>query len=362
MKPDADILQQQFDFPGPVQTIEALGSGHIHDTYIVTCGDPASTRWVLQKFNNQVFKNPSEVASNIWMVLEHCARSVSNTSLQPLRVFKTKDGKFMYRSEQGAYWRVFNYIEGSESFDRVTHPDQAYGAAHAFGSFIGLLSGLNPEKLHTTITDFHNINQRFQQLENAVKADRVGRVNLQQEEITFAFHRGQQVKEYYRQTDDETIPLRVTHNDTKINNVLFKKGTTTAICVLDLDTVMPGLLLYDFGDMARTFCNNSDENEKADNVFFRTNIFEVLCQGFFNSFKTPLEQAETDSLKFGPWWMTYIMGIRFLTDFLSGDIYYKVSFPNQNLVRARNQFKLLTDIENKQVEINQIIDHRKTTL
>jgi Ser/Thr protein kinase RdoA (MazF antagonist) len=271
-----NFVDQEFDLPGPVQKISSLGSGHIHDTYLIACGDQASSRFVLQKFNDYVFRNPQQVAANIWLVLDHVLKTKSDPE-QTLHILKTKDDSLLYHSDNGDYWRVFNYISGSDSFEQVTHPDQAFGAASAFGTFIRLLNGLDPQQLFTTIPDFHNLEVRFKQLKNALDADPVKRSSQYQEEVEFAADRQNRVAEYSMRVTKSGVPLRITHNDTKISNVLFKKGTTSAICVIDLDTVMPGLLLYDFGDMARTFCNSILEDEEAHQAEIRLDIFKALC-------------------------------------------------------------------------------------
>lgn len=351
-----DFLEQEFELPGSIISISSLGSGHIHDTYLVTCQDPGSSKFVLQKFNHLVFVQPEQVAANIRLVYRHFQASKDATSLVPLELFETKSGQPLYKSSQGDYWRLFNYIDRSDSYDQVYHRDQALGGAIAFGSFIQALHELDPGDLFTTIPDFHSLKHRFKQLTEAVSEDRVNRVDQYRSEVEFALKRESMVLHLTELAEADEIPTRVTHNDTKINNVLFRKDTTEAISVIDLDTVMPGLLLYDFGDMARTFCNNALEEESAQKAFFRMNMFEALCEGFFQGIKFRLSRAEIDSLKSGPWWMTYIMGIRFLADFINGDIYYKISYELQNLDRARNQFSLLSDIEKKQTQIDQMVD------
>ncbi len=356
MKEDFSFLDQEFEFPGPVRNISSLGSGHIHETFLVTCSDTISSKFVLQKFNQKVFKHPLEVMSNIAQVLQHLNQANSASTLEPLHIIKTRNGDLIYKDQSDIFWRVYNFIDQSDSFDKVTHSEQALGAARAFGQFFKLLNGLNPQNLFTTIPDFHDLGIRFQQLEKTVAKDRVGKVDQYKKEVAFALSRGPQVAEYSKLLNDHQIPIRVTHNDTKINNVLFKQGTTQGICVVDLDTIMPGLLLYDFGDMGRTFCNSVFEEGKAEDAIFRINIFQSLCDGFFSTIGIPLSKEEIESLKAGPWWMTFIMGIRFLTDFLSGDIYYKIGYAHQNLDRARNQFNLVADIERKQVEIGDILD------
>lgn len=296
--------------------------------------------------------------NNISKVLDHIHRINPMESFQNLHIVPTRNGNLIYQDNTGKYYRLYNYLSHTESMDRVTHGGQARGGARAFGQFIQLLTGLDPKELYITIPDFHNLKIRFSQLQRSISLDRVGRSAQCKNEIEFVLGREALVRKYSDLMDHPQVPFRVVHNDTKINNVLFKAGTNKGICIVDLDTVMTGLLLFDFGDMARTFCSNALEDETGHEVLFRLNIFEPMCEGFFSGLKTPPKKMEIESLKTGPWWMTGIMGIRFLTDFLSGDIYYKIDYPNQNLERARNQLDLLKDIELKQPQIEAIIDAR----
>ena len=346
---------REFHLPGSTEDISSLGSGHIHDTFLITCADVGRSKFVLQKFNDLVFKNPVEVMSNIAMVLDQINRLHDDT-LAPLKIITTRNGKLIYQDQSGNFWRIYNFIDNSDSFDQVERPEQAYGAANTFGRFFKLISELDPNALYTTIPDFHHLGKRFQQLKTAIDNDVVGKVAQYRNVVDFALSREPNVFEYIKLLDHNLVPTRVTHNDTKINNVLFQKGTTKGICVLDLDTIMPGLLLYDFGDMGRTFCNSVMEEGNAEEALFRIEIFQSLCEGFFSTIGIQLSDEEINSLKIGSWWMTFIMGIRFLTDFLSGDVYYKIGYANHNLDRARNQFNLVKDIEIKQEQISSIID------
>jgi thiamine kinase-like enzyme len=355
------FLEHQFDLPGSIKDISSLGSGHIHDTFLITCSDKDNSEFVLQKFNQKVFKNPLEVMSNIDKVLDHINRTHQSGSLEPLHIIRTRNHQLIFQDQQKNVYRLFNHIGHSESFDQVTHPEQARGGARAFGQFFELLSGLDPHDLYITIPEFHNLRTRFKQLQDAVDSDEARRVHQFKKEVEFAFKREPQVIQYSQFMENHEVPYRVTHNDTKINNVLFRKGTTEGICVVDLDTIMPGLLLFDFGDMGRTFCNAVLEEDSAENALFRLDMFKAVCDGFFGSIKTPLSSEEIESLKIGPWWLTYIMGIRFLADLLNGDIYYKINYPLQNLDRARNQLNLVADIEKKQSEINAIVEASVST-
>ncbi|GJM28111.1 MAG: aminoglycoside phosphotransferase [Cyclobacteriaceae bacterium] len=355
MEHEAALAERQFEFPGPVVNISPFGSGHIHDTYLISCSDTDSSRFVLQKFNHNVFKNPQQVMINIQKVLSHLDQP---SRLEPMQIIRTRQGELLYQSDDGVYWRVFSYLDHSESFDQLLNRQQAREAAGAFGCFLEMLSEMDSEELYTTIPDFHHLGTRFDQLKEATRSGSEKRMKTCPKQIEFALSKEPQVIKFCKFLNHPKVPKRVTHNDTKLNNVLFKQGTTQAFSVIDLDTVMPGLLLYDFGDMARTFCNSVPEEGEASQVLFRMDYFEALCEGFFSNFRLNLQTMELNSLKAGPWWMTFIMGIRFLTDYLLGDVYYKINYPEHNLNRAENQFALLADIENKQSIINENIDRQ----
>lgn len=355
-------LQEVFEYfrlAGPVDAVQSFGSGHIHDTYLLTCKGTARHQYILQKFNHRVFKDPEKVMENIHRVIEHIQNkpSAQKKHLQSLTIIPTCSGSRILQIDKESYWRVFKYIDHSYSIDKVTQPVEATEAALAFGLFLDLLRDMNVYQLHRTIENFHHVGKRFEQLEQSISKDPLKRVQDNPMEISFAKSRKNQVRFLSSLIDGDSLPLRVTHNDTKINNVLFQENSTTGICVVDLDTIMPGYLMYDFGDMARTFCNPLNEDDPAQGVSFRMEIFEALCEGFFKGFGQGMDRLEIESLVYAPWLMTFIMGIRFLGDYFGGDIYYKISYPSHNLDRARNQFKLVQEIERKQKDITSVI-HR----
>jgi len=347
--PGKALVEDNFALPGPVSTITSLGSGHIHDTFVVTCSDRSGSSYVLQRFNHRVFQYPEQVMNNIDKVLRHLDKPCG---LQKIEVIRTKDDKLLYRSAQGVYWRMFTYLENSEAIDQLLRPVQATAAARAFGAFINAMEAIDPNELFVTIPDFHNLPARFDKFKSVLSSTSQQRRSSSGPLVDWVLSREIRVEQLAKFLNHPQIPIRVTHNDTKINNALFKKGTNQAIAVIDLDTVMPGLLLYDFGDMARTFCSSAFEEESPEPPEFRTDYFKALCEGFFSSFKQQISPEELASIEAGPWWMTFIMGIRFLTDYLEGDVYYKTTHPMQNLARAKNQLDLLIDIEKKQESIN----------
>jgi len=268
--------------------------------------------------------------------------------------------EYWYQDEQHDYWRCFHFIDHSITLERVENGRQAQEAAKAFGNFMVALSGFEPSALHITIQDFHNIGKRLNDLDEAVYSDRLSRRSRATDEIKKVAEMKNIASEFLSVRAD--LPIRVTHNDTKINNVLFDANTGKGLCVIDLDTVMPGTLLSDFGDMVRTFTSPSEEDEKdLSKVFFRPEIFIALSQGFLEETVHILSQVEKNNLILGGKIMIYMQAIRFLTDFLAGDLYYKTDYPEHNLVRTRNQLKLLNSFlkhERKAEEFLQLIIQR----
>ncbi len=348
-------LLAHFQLEGELEKFVPMGSGHIHDTLLIELHSPRQ-KVVLQRFNDQVFQRPHEVMLNIVKVTEHLrlhGESIRESG-KSLKVISTIEGETILKADE-AYWRLFNYIENSYVIDKVTESSQAREGALAFGRFCQALLDFPPNELNTTIEDFHNLVKRYDQLAKAADQDPLGRVTEYPKPLKFALSRKPRVEKLHKLAFSSGLPLRVTHNDTKINNVLFDRDSAQGICVVDLDTVMPGLVLYDFGDMARTFCNAVYEEDPWQEANFNMEVFASMCEGFLKPLKPYLSPAELNSLTQGPWYLTYIMGIRFLADFYRGDTYYKIDHPLQNLQRAQNQFQLLRDIENKQSIIDKMI-------
>jgi aminoglycoside phosphotransferase (APT) family kinase protein len=338
----------RFSLPGTLLTAERFGSGHINDTFVATY-DQAGTRvrYILQRVNRHVFKNVPELMENISRVSTHIEskNSPSGSHRAPI-LSKTPDGLPYHQTPDGDFWRVCRFIEGARTYDVVEDPRQAYEAARAFGRFQQALSDLPGGRLQETIPHFHDTPQRLENLRNAAEEDVAGRKHEVLAELEFAFSRESEVSRLLDLMAAGEIPERVTHNDTKLNNVMLDEKTGEGICVIDLDTVMPGLSLYDFGDLVRFAANTASEDEPdLTKVDVSLPIFEAIVEGYIAGAGDILTDAEWNNLVFACKLMTYEVGIRFLTDYLQGDIYFKIHHPGHNLERARNQLRLVDRIE-----------------
>lgn len=331
------------------------GNGHINDTYIVH----AKPDYILQRINKNTFTNPPELMENIKGVTEFLRNKIveagGNPDRETLTLIYTTDGLPYYHHTDGEYYRMYKFIEGAKSVDVIENPDQLYHAARAFGKFQRMLADYPAEKLHETIVDFHNTVVRYDQFKTALANDKMGRAATAQDEIKFVLDREQDAGVVVNAIKDGKIPLRVTHNDTKINNVLLDDVTGEGVCVIDLDTVMPGSLLYDYGDALRSGGSSGAEDEKdLDKIFFRVDNFTAFTKGFLEELTT-ITDEELALLPFSIKLMTLECGSRFLADYLNGDTYFKTKYPEHNLVRARTQFKLVKDIEDHMDELNKIV-------
>ena len=334
---------------------DRYGNGHINDTYLTL---PMQN--ILQRINTDVFKNPDELMENILGVTEFLrekiVKSGGNPERETLSVVKTLDGNSYYKNENGDCYRMYKFIDGSKTVDCNPTPEELCNAAKAFGKFQKMLNDYPAHKLHETIVDFHNTPDRFKKLKEAIENNLAGRRDSVQAEIDFALSCESWISKVTDGLADGSIPLRVTHNDTKINNVLFDAQSGEAICVIDLDTVMPGSLLYDFGDALRIGAATADEDETdLSKVEFDLNMFESFTKGFFEEMKDCLTKRETELLAFSAKLLTYECGIRFLTDYLNGDTYFKIHREHHNLDRARTQFKLVADMEKKAEQMEAIV-------
>lgn len=339
--------------------IEPYGNGHINDTYL--CEN--TPRYILQKINSNVFKKPDEVMENIYKITKHLRKKIEayggNPDRETLTVIPTIDGKNFYKDSEDNYFRMYTFVENSLSYDFVENPIQLYHAGKAFGKFQNMLSDFPADELHETIIDFHNTPERVNQLLTAEKNDDAGRRASVEKELNFA----KKYAEKYANLicsglNDGSIKLRVTHNDTKLNNVLFDANTKEGLCVIDLDTVMPGSLLCDFGDALRFGASSSAEDETdLDKVYFDLEKFEQFAKGFLEEVASCLTEREIELLPYSALILTYECGIRFLADYLNGDKYFKIHRENHNLDRARNQFKLVYDIESKLEDMKKIVSN-----
>lgn len=357
LKHDVRAVARQFQIHGDFLGAEPYGSGHINDTYCVRFDQGGTrVRYIFQRINHDIFKNPAALMENIRRVTMHLEKK-SADELQRSRCVLTLipscDGHPFYRDEQGNYWRAYIFIENARTFDAVESPKQAFEAAKAFGNFQKLLADLPAPRLHDTIPDFHHTPKRFAALEKAIEADAFNRAKRAKPEIEFALrHKG-----ICGALLEAKLPERVTHNDTKFNNVMLDDATGEGICVIDLDTVMPGLALYDFGDMVRTTTSPVKEDERdLSKVQVQFPMFEALARGYLSSASEFLTNAEKRFLAFSGRLITFEIGIRFLTDFLAGDAYFKVHRDGHNLDRCRAQFKLVESIEQQEEKMNGLLE------
>lgn len=347
-------IVKHFEFEGDFIEAVPYGSGHINDTFAATFkkSDGTFHRYILQRINHRVFKNPEELMENITKVTKHISKKVKkiggNPERETLNVIPTGEGKSFFKTETGEYWRGYVFIEQAKTYDVVENSNHFYNSGKAFGNFQNLLSDFPAEQLHETIVNFHNTPARYEAFLEALKRDTVGRAKDISEEIDFVKKRAEDTAIVANLLAEGKLPLRVTHNDTKFNNVMIDDATGEGICVIDLDTVMPGLALYDFGDSIRSGTNSAAEDEKdLSKVWMDVEYFESYTRGFMESAGKALNPLEQELLPFGAKLMTLECGIRFLTDYLNGDTYFKVHREGHNLDRARTQFKLVQDMEEK---------------
>ncbi len=337
--------------------IGSYGNGHINDTYLCET-DPG---FILQRINTNIFKNPDELMENIFNVTDHIKAKIKaaggDIKRETLTVIKTTDNKNYYRTGDGDCFRMYNFIQNSASFDTAETSDLLYEAGKAFGKFQRMLDDFPADILHETIANFHNTPERVNQLKSAIKNDAAGRLSSLKAETDFAFDYSRYADMITSALKSGEVPLRVTHNDTKLNNVLFDADTLEGLCVIDLDTVMPGSMLYDFGDALRFGASSASEDEtELDKVWFDLEKFDAFSKGFLGETAKFLSLKELELLAYSPLILTYECAIRFLADYLNGDTYFKIHKPLHNLHRARNQFKLVKDIESKLPKIKEIIN------
>lgn len=347
---------------GRLVSKDPYGNGHINDTFLLCyqTSKNAQKRYILQRMNHAIFKNPPQLMENMVHVTNYLRKKILSQGGDPeretLNVIKTKNGADWYQDSGKNYWRVFPFIENSMCMEKVENVKDFYDSAVAFGNFQRMLAEYPAETLHETIPNFHNTPSRFQDFEKAVQSGSKERVALAQKELSFVFDRRQDTSILTDLLSEGKLPLRVTHNDTKLNNILFDADTHKALCIIDLDTVMPGLSLYDFGDCIRFGANTGAEDETdLTKVGLDLALFEAFTKGYLEGCKGSLTGKEIEMLPMGAKLMTFECGMRFLTDFLTGDHYFKVHRENHNLDRARTQFKLVADMEAKWDEMTAIV-------
>jgi len=358
---DIRAIAGMFDMRGDFVHAHPHGSGHINDTYCATLDQAGQrVRYVVQRINHKVFKKPLELMENVDRVTRHALATLKaldhpEAHRRTLTCIPSHEGNPYARDDEGNYWRVYPFIEGARGHDEIDTDEQAYQAARAFGEFQKLAAGLSGARLHETIPDFHHTPKRLAALEAAVLRDTAGRAAGVAAEIGFARARATDCARITDLIASGDIPERVTHNDTKLNNVLLDDTTAEGVCVIDLDTTMPGCVLYDFGDMVRTATPTSREDDPdAAGIGMRLDRFEALIQGYLSSADF-LNEAEMTNLAFSGKLITLEVGIRFLTDYLDGDVYFKTRRPGHNLDRCRNQFAFVRVLEENMAAMERIV-------
>jgi hypothetical protein len=357
-------IGRHFDLPGPVVHAEPYGNGHINNTYLARCsGGQDGPAFIFQRINHFVFKQPQHVMENISRVTHHIREKLESYGVQDidrrvLRLVPRIDGSGeSFTDDEGYLWRGYHFIQNTHSFDIIANEEQAFEVARCFGEFQQHLTDLPLQGMHETIPGFHDTRLRFTAFQRAVEQDSSGRAAQVKPEIEFILKREKYVDRLLDLHRQGYIPARVIHNDTKMNNLLFDAKTGEGLCVTDLDTTMPGLALYDFGDMVRTVTVDAAEDERdLSQVVFNPAMFEALVQGYLTAVDGILTRVEVGELVFSGKLITLETGIRFLTDYLQGDIYFKTHRPDHNLDRCRTQLKLVAGIEEEEDNLQAIIE------
>ena len=352
-----------FGFGTQCSYVKPFGEGHINETYAVYMPVDGEDElcYILQRVNNNVFKDPAGVMENIFRVTEYLRNVIREEGGDPdretLAAIKTKNGCTYFEDNEGQPWRSYHFIHDSVCFQSVEKPEQFYQSGNSFGHFLKQLGNYPASELNETIPDFHNTVKRFEAFQMSLKRDIKNRAASCKKEIEFALNRKEDCGVLVKQQEEGTLPLRVTHNDTKLNNIMIDDETRKAICVIDLDTVMPGLAVNDFGDSIRFGASTGEEDERdLSKVSCSMELFDLYTKGFIEGCNGSLTKEELDMLPIGAMTMTYECGMRFLTDYLEGDHYFKVHREGHNLDRCRTQFKLVKDMEEKLEQMNEIVN------
>ncbi|HCE46965.1 MAG TPA: mucin desulfatase [Lentisphaeria bacterium] len=357
---DIKSICRNFQISGDYISAAPYGSGHINDTFEVIINQGGlKVRYILQRINHNIFKNPAALMENVDRVTTHIQKKLSasgEATRRTLSLIRAADGKSYAKDPAGNFWRTYIFVEHTKSYNIIETIEQAFQAAKAFGDFQKHLVDLPGGRLNETIPDFHNTPKRFEAFEKALAADICSRAKSAEKEIKFAIRKKEMAATLLRLCGEGKIPERITHNDTKLNNVLLDEKTGEAVCVIDLDTVMPGLALYDFGDLVRTSTSPAAEDEKdLSQVQMQMHMFEALARGYLDASGEFLTKTEVEYLPFSGKLITFEIGLRFLTDYLSGDTYFKIHREGHNLDRCRTQFKLVESIEAQEDEMQELI-------
>jgi hypothetical protein len=351
-------IVKKFHITDEIDTIIPFGNGHINDTYLVKS---LSKNYILQRKNHLIFKDIHGMMENIIRVTTHIRAKLEKQGIQDIqrrviRHLQVDDNQYYYKDNAGNFWTLFDFIPGSVSVEKISNSEQAYDTGKAFGRFQNLIADIGGRSLNETIANFHNIYFRLTNFENAINENRVDRLSGVAEWVDELQNQAEEMKTLQKLLDTKQVPLRITHNDTKINNILFDLKTGEPLCIIDLDTVMPGLIHFDFGDAMRSGASTAEEDEKDRNkIDFKLEIFEKFTDGFLSETKSFLTDLEKNYLAHAVKFMTYIMGLRFLTDYLQGDVYYKIAYPDHNLIRSINQLVLIRRINEKFDQMKKIV-------
>lgn len=364
-KHDIGRIAARFRIEGEFLDAVPYGSGHINDTYASRFrqGDKV-VRYIHQRINHFVFKEPEKLMENVERVTGYSRERIIEGGGDPMRetltLIPVTDGKNWYRTDEGDYWRTYVFIEAARTYDQVEDPRHVYNASRAFGNFQKMLSSLPGERLHETIPNFHHTRKRFETFADALCRDCMNRAAQVKDEIDFVLEREADTSVIVDMLAGGEIPERVTHNDTKLNNVMIDDVTGEGICVIDLDTVMPGSALYDFGDSVRIGASTAVEDETdLGKVTIDMRMFECLAGGYLDAAGAFLTPTEIQYLPFAAKLMTFECGVRFLTDYLVGDTYFRIHRPEHNVDRCRTQFKMVSDIESLMDRMHSIVDNCK---
>lgn len=351
-----------FRYDGVLIDERPYGSGHINDTFLLTfdISGMGTIRVILQRMNDSIFKEPEKLMENVLGVTSYLRKIIIENGGDPeretLNVIRTVANRPYFVDSEGGYWRSYKFIEGATCYDQVESPEDFYQSAVSFGNFQRLLAEYPAETLHETIEGFHDTKARFETFKKAVEADACGRAASVQKEIQFVLDHEDVANVFGDMLAKGEIPLRVTHNDTKLNNIMIDDKTRKGICVIDLDTVMPGLAMNDFGDSIRFGASTAAEDEQdLSKVSCDMDLFDIYAKGFIEGCGGKLTDKEIELLPMGAKVMTFECGMRFLTDYLEGDPYFKIHREGHNLDRCRTQFKLVEDMEAKWDTMQEII-------
>ncbi|MGI8601574.1 MAG: phosphotransferase enzyme family protein [Verrucomicrobiales bacterium] len=366
---DVRAVARHFAMPGEFLSAQPCGNGHINDTFEVRFSQGGlPVRYIVQRINHHVFKRPDLVMDNIRRVTEHITRKLRSAGepepdRKVLSLISCRDGRLWHQDAAGNHWRGYVYIERARAHDHVDNPRLAEEAACAFGRFQHQLTDLPGGRLGDTIPDFHHTRRRFDTLMHAVSEDRCGRASEVETEIDFCREREWMVDVLLDLQAKSQLPERVTHNDTKINNVMIDTESGRGVCIMDLDTVMPGLVLYDFGDLVRTTTISTAEDEvHSENVHMRLPMFEALVKGYLEGAGSFLTETEIENLGFSGNLITLEVALRFLTDYLEGDHYFKIDRPDHNLDRFRVQAALVKSMEAQEAAMRAVVDRWRGAL